>query len=361
MLNGLVFGAEVRIQPKSLRPVLGRPFVVAHLAGPFFQVDEFAATVLHFLELGRQHTRVDTYLARRLVHEIDGLVGQLAVGDVTVTETHRRFQRVFRDGHPMVGLVAGFQRVEDVQGLFRRGFLHVHRLEPAGQCRVALDVLAILIQRRRADGLQLPASQRRLEHIAGVQPALSGTGSHQRVHLVQEDDYLTVGGRHLVDDRLQPFLELAPELGPGHQPAHVQRHHPLVVQRVGNVVADDLAGQALGDGGLAHAGLADEHRVVLGAPGQGLHHLADFLLPAHHRVQLANAGQLGEVHAVLFQGAVTLLGILVVNPVRTAQLLHGLVHHLLVDAKIPEQPGRVTGILTGSGHQQVLHADELVA
>ena len=48
--------------------------------------------------------------------------------------------------------------------------------------------------------------------------------------------------------------------------------------------------------------LADEHRVVLGAPGQRLHHLADFPLAAHHRVQLADAGQFGQVNTVLFPG-----------------------------------------------------------
>jgi hypothetical protein len=33
---------------------------------------------------------------------------------------------------------------------------------------------------------------------------------------------------------------------------------------------DDLLGQALGDGGLAHAGLAHEQRVVLAPPAEDL-------------------------------------------------------------------------------------------
>jgi hypothetical protein len=37
-------------------------------------------------------------------------------------------------------------------------------------------------------------------------------------------------------------------------------------------LADDLLGQALDDRGLADAGLADEHRVVLGAAAEDLHH-----------------------------------------------------------------------------------------
>src|SRR5205823_14905273 len=45
----------------------------------------------------------------------------------------------------------------------------------------------------------------------------------------------------------------------------------LAVQRLGHVVGHDLLGQTLDDGGLAHAGLADEDRVVLGAAGEDLH------------------------------------------------------------------------------------------
>ena len=54
-----------------------------------------------------------------------------------------------------------------------------------------------------------------------------------------------------------------------------------------HVALGDALGQAFHDGGLAHAGLADEHRVVLGAPAQHLQHPADLLVPADDRVQLA--------------------------------------------------------------------------
>jgi hypothetical protein len=48
--------------------------------------------------------------------------------------------------------------------------------------------------------------------------------------------------------------------------AEVERDEPLVLQALGHVAVDDALGEALDDGGLADARLADEHRVVLGAP-----------------------------------------------------------------------------------------------
>jgi len=63
--------------------------------------------------------------------------------------------------------------------------------------------------------------------------------------------------------------------------------HLLALNRLRHVAGRDLLREALRDRGLAHAGLADEARVVLRAPAQDLRHALDLLLPAHHRVQLA--------------------------------------------------------------------------
>ena len=49
----------------------------------------------------------------------------------------------------------------------------------------------------------------------------------------------------------------------------VQRDHALVLERLGDVAAHDPLGEALGDGGLADARLADEDRVVLGPAATG--------------------------------------------------------------------------------------------
>ena len=96
-------------------------------------------------------------------------------------------------------------------------------------------------------------------------------------------------------------------LAPGDHRAQVERDQPLAAQRLGHVAGDDALGQPLDDGGLADAGLADQHRVVLGPAGQHLHHAADLGVAADHRVELALAGRGGEVDAVLLQRLVRAL------------------------------------------------------
>ena len=174
----------------------------------------------------------------------------------------------------------------------------MHRLEAAFQRGVLLDVLAVLVERRGADAVQLAARQHRLEQVAGVHGAFGRAGADDGVQLVDEEDDVAAGVLHFLQHRLEALLELAAELGAGDQRAHVERDDAAVLQTFRHVLADDALGQALDDGGLADAGLADEHRVVLGAARQHLDDAADLLVAADDRIELALRGQLGEVAAV---------------------------------------------------------------
>ena len=95
----------------------------------------------------------------------------------------------------------------------------------------------------------------------------------------------------LLQHGLQALLELAAVLGAGEQRRHVEREHALALQRLGHFVVDDALREAFDDRGLAHARLADQHRVVLGAALQDLDHAADLVVAADHRVELALRGR----------------------------------------------------------------------
>src|SRR5208282_140742 len=130
--------------------------------------------------------------------------------------------------------------------------------------RVLLQVLAVFIERRGPDAMQLAARERRLEHVAGVHRALGLAGPDHRVQLVDEQDDLAFLFRQIVEYALQALLELAAELGTGDQRAHVEREYPLVLEALWHLTVDDPLRQALDDRGLADPRLADQHRVVLG-------------------------------------------------------------------------------------------------
>ena len=103
--------------------------------------------------------------------------------------------------------------------------------------------------------------------------------------------------------------------------AQVERQQALVLDAVGNVAVGDAQREAFGDRGLADAGLADQHRIVLGPAGEDLDGAADFLVAADHRVELALSRRLGEVARIFLQRVVAVLGALRVGRTPAAQFV----------------------------------------
>ena len=232
----------------------------------------------------------------------------------------------------MVLLVLLLEAAQDRDGVLHRRLGDEDRLEAPRQRRILLDVLAVLVERGGADAVQLAARQRGLQQVAGIHGALGLAGADDGVQLVDEQDDAAALGLHLGQHGLQPLLELAAVLGAGDQRAHVERQQLLVLEALGHVALDDALRQALGDGGLADAGLADQHGVVLGAPRQHLDGAADLLVAADDRVDLAFGGRGREVAGVALERVVGLLGRGAVGGAALADVVDGLVERGRGDA-----------------------------
>ena len=239
----------------------------------------------------------------------------------------------------------------------------MHRLEAPLERGVLLDVLPVLVERRRADRVQLAARQHRLQHVRRVHRAFGRAGADDGVQLVDEEDDLALGVGDLLEHGLQPLLELAAVLRAGDERAHVERDDALVLEAFGHVAADDAAGEAFDDGRLADAGLADEHRVVLRAARQHLDDAADFLVAADHRIELALARQLGEVAAVALERLVGAFGVLARHALRAAharQRLRRSCRCVMPRCCQQLRGGGAARSRDAMREEQVLGADELV-
>ena len=105
----------------------------------------------------------------------------------------------------------------------------------------------------------------------------------------------------LFENLLQTLFEVAAVTATGNQCAKVKRVELLVAQGVGDVVRNDLLSKTFDDGGLADAGLANEHWVVLGATAEDLHHSLEFTRATNNRIELLLASELGEVAPKLIE------------------------------------------------------------
>ena len=302
---------------------------VVLLLGERRQLDlELHRAALELVDLLGQRVDLDAQPAGRLVDEVDRLVGQEAVGDVAVAERRGGDRRGVLDADAVMDLVALLQAAEDRDRVLDGRLADHDRLEAALERGVLLDVLAVLVERRGADGAQLAAGEHRLEQVRGVDGALRGARADDRVQLVEEQHDLAAGVLDLLEHGLQALLELAAVLRAGEQRADVERDDAAVAQRLGDVAGDDALGEALDDRGLADAGLADEDGVVLRAAAEDLDDAADLVVAADDGVEAAVAGGLGEVAAVLRERLHLLLGRLVGDAVRAADLGERLQHPL---------------------------------
>src|SRR4051794_37280274 len=243
---------------------------------------------------GRGGHRLDAHARRGLVDEVDGLVGQEPVGDVAIGEIGRGLERLVRDAHLVVLLVAVAQALEDLHRLLRGGLVDPDLLEAPLERRVAFEVLAVLVERGGADRLQLTARQRRLEDGGRVDRALGRARADEVVELVDEQDDVPALG-DLLHHLLEALLELAAVLRARDQGGQVQRVDLLALEDLGHVAVRDPLGEALDDRRLADAGLADEHGVVLRAPREDLHDPLDLGLAPDDGVELRVGGELRQV------------------------------------------------------------------
>ncbi len=182
------------------------------------------------------------------------------------------------------------------------------RLEPARQRGVLFDMLAIFVQRGGADAMQFAARQRGFQQVGRIHRAVGLAGADQRVHLVDEQDDAALGRGDFLQHGFQPLLEFAAVFRARDQRAEIERQQLLVLEAFRHVAIEDPQRQALDDRGLADAGFADQHRIVLGAAGEHLDGAADFLVASDHRIELAVARGLGQVAGIFLQRVIGVFG-----------------------------------------------------
>ena len=255
---------------------------------------------LLLLHVRRRGKGLNAHPGSGLVDKVDGLVRQKAIGNIPVGQVHRGANSVVGNLHPVMGFVTIPQAHEDFHGFLPGGFPHVHRLEPALQGGVLFNVLMVFVQGGRAHALNFAPGQHGLEDIGRVNGPFGSARAYDGVQFVDKENHVP----RLADFAhgvFQPLLEFAPVFGPRQHAGQIQRNHPLVPKYFGNVSLDNQLGQTFHNGAFAHAGLADEHGVILGAPRKNLHNALDFPAAADDGIQFPRPGRLGQIPGELIQ------------------------------------------------------------
>ena len=246
---------------------------------------------------GVGHLPLHPQLGRPLVHEVNGLVRQEAVGEVPPGQHHRRLQGPVGDDNAVVGLIPGADALQDLQGLLRGGLPHPHGLEAPLQGGVLLDILAVLLQGGGPHHLDLTPAQGGLQDVGSINGPLRRARAHNVVQLVQKEDDVACPV-YLRQDLVYTIFKFTPVLGARHHGHQVQGQKSLAPQHRGHLSGGHTHGQALGHGGFAHPRLSHQGGIVFGAPGEDLHHPAHLLVPSNEGVQGSHGRQTGEVPGI---------------------------------------------------------------
>ena len=243
-------------------------------------------------------------------------------------ERGRRDQGGVLNADAMVYFVTLLETTQDGDGGFDGRLGYEHGLEPAFEGRVFLYVLAVFIERGGADAAEFAARELRLHDVDRITGSFGGTGTDERVQFINEQYDFTLAGGDFLEERLEPFFEFAPILGPGNHRAQIHGHEPFIFQGFGHITAHNAPGQTFGNGGLAHARFADEHGIVFRSTREHLHDAADFLVATDHGINLPLPGQGGEVTAVFFKGLEFPFRLLIGHPLVATQIGEGFQHRV---------------------------------
>ena len=218
-------------------------------------------------------------------------------------------------------LVLLFKSAQDRDCVFNARLINIDRLETPLKRRVLLDILLIFIERGRADAMQFTAGQCGLEQVGCIHRTFRGPSPDQRVHLVNEQDDLTVRALHFIKHRLQPLFKLAAIFRARNQRTQVEAHQCAPLQAIGNITVGDAQREPFGNCGLARARLTDQRGVVLGTTSQDLDRAANLFVTTNHRIKLAVARSLREVARVFLHRIVRAFSIRAVGRLAFAQFI----------------------------------------
>ncbi len=229
-LRRVLFERPPPLGARTVDPAAQRYFAQPGRSGLLVDhgLDRLAPLPLHIAD-SRLHFAQLVGFARRLkmrpragfVEHVDRLVGKEPVGNVTLGKRHARLQGRIAVTHLVVPLIMGRYVAQDAERLFGSGRLDDDLLEAPFERRIALDILAIFVERGGSDGLQLAARKSRLEDIGRIETALRRTGTDDGVYFIDEDDRI-FSLAQLVQELLHALLELAAELRAGDQRRDVE-------------------------------------------------------------------------------------------------------------------------------------------
>src|SRR5262249_24321317 len=145
------------------------------------------------------------------------------------------------------------------------------------------------------------ASQSRFQKVGGIVLARRAAGTDECVSFVDKEDDRRWRTLHFIDHTLQTILELALHSGTGLKQTEIERVKLDILERLGDISANDPQCQAFHDSSFADSCFARENWVILTAAGEDIDDLSDFVVAANNGIDAASLGLGREIDRELIE------------------------------------------------------------
>jgi len=174
-------------------------FVVLALDG--FALDfQLLYFTRNFVQLFRYGVYFHTQFGCCFIHQVDGLIGQETVGNVSVTQLDCGNDGIVFDTYVVMVFVTFFQSTQNRDGAQRIRFVDHNSLESTFQRLVLLEIFLIFVEGCSTDASQFATSQCRLQYVGSIHSPFAFASTYQCVDFVDEKDDVTFRLFHFVDN-----------------------------------------------------------------------------------------------------------------------------------------------------------------
>ena len=243
---------------------------------------------------------MDACASASLIEDVNGLVWQEAVLDIAARKHNGSLDSSLGVVDVVVLLVAILKTMDNRNSVVVVWLADVDRLKTPLKCSVLLDMFTVLFCRSCTNDLDFSTRQRWFQDGRGIDGAFCGAGANDGVNLINEEDVI-LGFLQLSNNFLHAVLKLTAILGSCYQTCQVKRPDLLSAQNVRNVARSNELSQALNNGSLTNAGIAQDKWVVFLTAGKNLHDTLNLAVTTNDRVKLFICSKLSKVAAKLLQ------------------------------------------------------------
>ena len=265
-------------------------------------------TAGNLVERFRHRVDLQTQTGCCLIHQVDRLIGQEPVSDVSCRQLDGCNDGIIFDTDLMVVFIFFLQTTQDGNSIQFVRFVHHNNLETTFERLIFLKILLIFIQRRRTDRTQFTTSQSRFQDIGGIHRTFALTGTDQCMDLIDKKNDFPIRFSHFTHYSFQTFFKFALIFGPGNQSSHIQRENLFRFQIFRYVTPDDTMSKPLGNRRLTNTRFTNQNRVVFRTTTQDLKYTANFVVTTDHRIQLAATGTFVQIDRIFPQCIICVFG-----------------------------------------------------